>query len=544
MASTLAPTVDRQPLFNYTGGRWLWNESEQLSRRRVHFDVEELMRVTARSLGSEKCIEIEKLSEGNFNKTFLLTTDNGKQAVARVPNPNAGRLHYSTASEVATMDFVRNVLGIPAPKILAWSSRRDDNPVQAEYIIMEKVTGKELSHVWDTLSGKQKYSIVQQIVQFEQKFASTRFAAFGSIYYADDLSPGESSRSAHLYTDANGPLTNSKFAVGPTNNRMYFDDGRSDVAIDRGPWESVLDYAIASARREIACIEKFPKFPRPQGMHGGPRQFQPSAARKLAALNDYLQIAPYLLPKNQNLHASVLWHSDLHTDNIFVDPSDPVKIIGIIDWQSVHLSPLFLQARTPALLEFNGPLPESFEIKLPADYDTLSPEEQAKAQKLRSTQSLYKLYEVACFKSNHDAYQAVQTRNTLGAQITGLVGSLFSDGEPYVQGLLISVPHNWGKLVQGTIHENSSCPLNYSYDSQEEQQVELEKWTQSVELMDEFLREVGAYGGWDGWVCHADYDAMKSKLHDVRRRFLDRESRSSEEREQWMRVFPFQDTMK
>jgi len=32
--------------------------------------------------------------------------DDGKRVIAKVPNPNAGQPHYTTASEVATMDFV------------------------------------------------------------------------------------------------------------------------------------------------------------------------------------------------------------------------------------------------------------------------------------------------------------------------------------------------------------------------------------------------------------------------------------------------------
>lgn len=100
------PDCSRRELQEYTAGRWLWNEPEQLARRRVRFDASELMQVTARSLRSKSCVEMEKLSEGNFNKTFLLTMDDGKHAVARLPNPNAGRPHFSMASEVATMDFV------------------------------------------------------------------------------------------------------------------------------------------------------------------------------------------------------------------------------------------------------------------------------------------------------------------------------------------------------------------------------------------------------------------------------------------------------
>jgi hypothetical protein len=41
-----------------------------------------------------------------YNKALLLTMDDGTQAVAKIPNPNAGRPHLTTASEVATMEFV------------------------------------------------------------------------------------------------------------------------------------------------------------------------------------------------------------------------------------------------------------------------------------------------------------------------------------------------------------------------------------------------------------------------------------------------------
>lgn len=35
-----------------------------------------------------------------------MTMDDGKQVVAKVPNPNAGLPHFTIASEVATMEFV------------------------------------------------------------------------------------------------------------------------------------------------------------------------------------------------------------------------------------------------------------------------------------------------------------------------------------------------------------------------------------------------------------------------------------------------------
>jgi hypothetical protein len=234
-----------------------------------------------------------------------------------------------------------------------------------------------------------------------------------------------------------------------------------------------------------------------------------------------------------------MWHSDLHTGNIFVDPNDPVKIVGVIDWQSVHLSPLFLQARTPALLNFDGPLPESFDVKLPEDFDSLSPKEQENAKRLSSLQSLYKLYEVACFKTNVEMHLAMRARKTLGAQITGLIGSVFSDGEPHIQSLLIAAQDNWEQLVKHTEHEQTPCPSSYSDEAREMNSIELGRWNRSVELMDQFVHEMGAYRGWDGWVSAAEYEVMQSRLRSARDRFIERESRNEEERQQWRLVFPF-----
>lgn len=72
----------------------------------VKFDMLELYRVAATSIGSESCVKVVKVSEGQFNKVFLLGMDDGREVIAKLPNPNAGRPHFTTASEVATMNFV------------------------------------------------------------------------------------------------------------------------------------------------------------------------------------------------------------------------------------------------------------------------------------------------------------------------------------------------------------------------------------------------------------------------------------------------------
>ena len=67
-----------------------------------------LAQIAAQSIGASSCAKITKLPEGNFNKVFLMTMNDGKEVVAKVLNPNAGHSHVTTTSEVATMDFVRS----------------------------------------------------------------------------------------------------------------------------------------------------------------------------------------------------------------------------------------------------------------------------------------------------------------------------------------------------------------------------------------------------------------------------------------------------
>lgn len=157
-----------------------------------------------------------------------------------------------------------------------------------------------------------------------------------------------------------------------------------------------------------------------------------------------MKVYKYILPRIEPTHHPVLWHPDLHTNNIFVDPEDPAKITGIIDWQCAHLAPMFLQVRHPALLDFDGPLPESFKLpKLPHNCDQLTPQEQQDAQKLRSAQKLYCLYEIELLRQCREAGNALRGRDTVLTRIHGLVGSLFTDGEPIVLGYLMEVVDRW-----------------------------------------------------------------------------------------------------
>lgn len=259
---------------------------------------------------------------------------------------------------------------------------------------------------------------------------------------------------------------------------------------------------------------------------------------KVKVLRDYLEVATQILPSDVNLSKPTLWHSDLHIDNIFVDPSQPTRILNIIDWQAVNVSPLFLQARHPSLIEFEGPIPEGFEPPtLPDDFQDMNEEDQHQAKSLRAAQSLYKLYEILMLRQCPEIARALRYRDTLPGQITGLASSIFSDGEPILQGMLIRLQDEWATCVGPSI----ACPLSFTPEDKTQQQRLETSWCKGVELMHEVLTGIGAYQGWDGWVNHNNYPIYKERLSRCRENFLSRYAETEDERSQWSQAWPFQD---
>lgn len=82
---------------------------------------------------------------------------------------------------------VREFLGIPVPRIYAWSTDRL-NPVGAEYIIEEKATGYSLGSIWGRMSRFSQFVIIDQVVEIERKLASASFPMQGCLYYTFDSS--------------------------------------------------------------------------------------------------------------------------------------------------------------------------------------------------------------------------------------------------------------------------------------------------------------------------------------------------------------------
>jgi hypothetical protein len=105
-------------------------------------------------------------------------------------------------------------------------------------------------------------------------------------------------------------------------------------------------YGIAIAKREINLIKTAPE-QRPTEFDVRNNNNDIMLLQLTATLMQYIQSNPMLAKFVQ----PTIWHIDLHLGNIFVSEDLPLKLLSLIDWQSISVSPLFIHARRPVFLE-------------------------------------------------------------------------------------------------------------------------------------------------------------------------------------------------
>ncbi|KAK2760891.1 hypothetical protein FQN54_002131 [Arachnomyces sp. PD_36] len=483
--------VPRNPLFNYSSGRWLWDEANQLRRRYQPFDIEQLKQTAAKSVNAKSCISMTKLSEGSYNKAFSLIMDNGVQVVARIPNPYLPQ-RVSTASEVATLDFLRNELEIPVPQVFAWSSDKDQ-PVGAEYIIMEKAPGQELWKSWPSMDVSEKVDVVSQLAKIQAKVCSVDFKYYGSLYYrgTDD----------HQHI----PGVPSRFCIGPSSAIQFWEADRTAIDKYRGPWSSPLSYAEDVANREINWIGRYAK-PRDPSDPLRQSTSQESPDCHIQLLDKYLKVLPHVIPRDRNLYRSTIWHTDLHSGNIFVEQN---KIVSIIDWQGCTSLPLFLNCKMPKFLKFNAP--PLFDLPPAANLTTEEKRETLTRYQLTQLQTFY----ISKFKSlDSSILQALSYPHAIiRQQLIDFAGSTWEDeGLFFLREMMHQVWRDWSEI---TDQSGQKCPIEFESDELSSHVAEGKVWDDYKALFDSLGIPL------DGWVHPEDFRPKAETMRKLVTEILD-----------------------
>ncbi|KAF2124066.1 hypothetical protein P153DRAFT_412352 [Dothidotthia symphoricarpi CBS 119687] len=533
-ARIIEEDTTEEELYRYTRYRWSCNEPENLAMRYRKFNISALLDAAVHAVGNgaKSCVKVVKCVEGQYNKAFTIIMDNGAEVFAKIPNPNAGPAFYTTASEVATRDFLcdlpllRTILKLPVPPIYTYCSD-PFNPVGAEYIIEEKAKGKPLGSLWYMWQKETQLGLVTRLVDFETKLTSVSFGGHGCIYYKKDLEK----KAIQVYdldarSYSSGDLVKGspaeEFVVGPLTEARLWEGDRAMMKLDRGPWITPISYLTALGVNELQWAKTHAK-PRTNPYQS--LEALETPGEYISLLERYLQLVPHLSPGPSRTSLS---HPDLHLDNIFVDP-DTKQITCIIDWQSVSVSGLFFQHKIPRLLLPIRSYTTRNCLKTASDGSKATHDADGTSDLLRHYQHLTRL-------KNEQQWVAVTSPNrSLRIKPNSLLCGAWSRNDVFsFRHALINIVAHWEEITP----VNAPCPIQFDPKELELHNDELEVVEGLGEvlhqLQDDNLIPLG------GMVLPENYEQALHINNTVKEMFVNM-AESESQRVLFSRIWPYQD---
>ena len=357
--------------------RWVkWEQSWQSgseSRWRVEPNLERVRTCVGNILNQlgfdGNNFTLELTATGGFNSVYTVKTvkwasGHSRDLIFRVPIPEYP--YYKMECEVATTEFVRHFTQIPVPKIYAYDSS-SDNELGLEWMLMKKVSGSDLSEVWNSLDNEDHSRITNRIADWQ-----------------DQLSRIGSNRIGGLFL--RWTPTHLKFFIGPLVYGGFSKHRRLMYNIARGPFESLYDFYSALLQQHLAELQD----PVVQAVAltsaeiNGDIKSDPCSLWRRAlvaeALHDddkenWLEEGPYhnlwyeKIPLASTIEAfksalphlcplvklekssCMLQHGDISTNNILMDSSG--RLTALLDWEFVNFQPLSLHSQYPVFLQGN-----------------------------------------------------------------------------------------------------------------------------------------------------------------------------------------------
>jgi len=299
--------------------------------------------------------EITFFSAGAFNKLFLLhplddASGTLESFIMRISLPVDP--YFKTASEVATLQFVRKNTSIPVPRVIAFDSSAD-NELGFEWILMTKLPGVALKSLWESpdLVWESRVQLTKALAGYVKQLTSLKFPLMGNLY--PSIRP-EFERIAwlkHLSPDLRFvPLPDDpEFAMGPVTTIPFFYGDRLGLRNGRGAFETSSSYLTSLLHLHISSTtnRKIAASTNDECDEDDISEFEDA----ISAYESLLSVLPtFFSPEASDAETFSLFHDDISSNNILIDPMTH-RITGIVDWECVSLQPSWEVVRVPQLLE-------------------------------------------------------------------------------------------------------------------------------------------------------------------------------------------------
>lgn len=412
-------------------------------------------------------IWIEFLAEGGFNRVYTIHTMNKVTSattdyVFRVALPVDP--YFKTESDIATTEIVRHFTSIPVPLIYAFDSSTQ-NKLGLEWMLMEKIIGKNLGETWKGLDYDAKLGLTKTIASWTAQLSAITADKIGNLYMR--------------YTK-----TELEFYVGRSVTALLSQEARLTYEIFRGPFQSLQDYYAAVL--DVAFLDVLDLT---QAFETGSFRFEPNLGKPkfqgtfldqgcFYYLTDYedrtdadwkteqrneLEILsggikqlraalPNICakaPETSSTLTTILGHNDLSRNNIFVD--DAGTPTGLLDWEALQMKPAMFLTDPPVFIQTyrEDYEPEYNPIENEKRYEKYGFSEKEKEESRKSSAEVYaeRLEEYSCTKLR-SAYQ--EELSSIGCPLAKAVWKDYHWLDRQLQKRVLDTSANVSDLVEWT----------------------------------------------------------------------------------------------
>jgi hypothetical protein len=259
------------------------------------------------------------------------------------------------------------------------------------------------------------------------------------------------------------------------------------------------------------------------------------------SLEDYIRLAPHLIPADPQLNTPILRHPDLRPSNILV--AEDFSITGIIDWQHSMVLPTFLATGIPKQFQNYGD--EGFNPldppKLPDDLESMDEEERAAAEEQFRRRQTHFAYYIWTSGLNKRHWRA------LHGETSHLKRRIFNNASNPWEGLntllqvdIDNVVRNWPTIAcpnsDGTV---PPCPVAFDEEGAKKRAAIIDSLGDADADMEVIREWMGIT--LDGWTPHELYESAKENALIAREKGI-----SGVEEDAWLkemseRHWPFDD---
>lgn len=198
-----------------------------------------------------------------------------------------------------------------------------------------------------------------------------------------------------------------------------------------------------------------------------------------------------------------------------------MKILGIIDWQSVHIAPLTDHCLDPSVLDYSGPdVGEDLgRPPTPEHLKSLEGEEKAAAWREFTDKAITIAWHSLARSNNPEQYRMIRFQQTLSENLLFVSRRLFELGEAFFSALLLDLQNECKENSQSNSNARR-FPITFSESEIHEIEADMHRAILGTELIKDMERELGFLWPERGFVEHERYELVKALLREQKQTLI------------------------